>query len=152
MSRLHYDPEFYELGASKIEAQKHVFPVGDVESRRKQIEDFIRGPGGQQQLLDNVEMLLHDAEASDGFKVKILHFRQKDSLGKQHGPGIVHVHGGGTRAPVRVTIPQHWQPMSLPRVSPCFQLTRSRTPVSRTAGGLLVCFATRPNKCCFTRP
>ncbi|KAG9499412.1 hypothetical protein J7337_007868 [Fusarium musae] len=95
MSRLHYDPEFYELGASKIEAQKHVFPVGDVESRRKQIEDFIRGPGGQQQLPDNVEMLLHDAEASDGFKVKILHFRQKDSLGKQHRPGIVHVHGGG---------------------------------------------------------
>ncbi|RBQ67732.1 hypothetical protein FVER14953_14122 [Fusarium verticillioides] len=88
MSRLHYDPEFYELGASKIEAQKHVFPVGDVESRRKQIEDFIRGPGGQQQLPDNVEMLLHDAEASDGFKVKILHFRQKDGLAYVSATGV----------------------------------------------------------------
>ncbi|KAF5266760.1 hypothetical protein FOXYS1_2372 [Fusarium oxysporum] len=95
MSRLQYDPEFYELGATAIKAHKHVFPVGDVESRRKRIEEFIRGPGAQQALPENVEMQVHSAEASDGFKVKILHFRQRNSDLERRGPGIVHIHGGG---------------------------------------------------------
>ncbi|KAJ0130385.1 hypothetical protein HZ326_26520 [Fusarium oxysporum f. sp. albedinis] len=95
MSRLQYDAEFYELGATMIKAQGKLFPVSDGISRRKGFEDFIRFAGGPRPLPDDVEMLVHAAPALEGFKVEILHFRKKDAHLEWPGPGIVHIHGGG---------------------------------------------------------
>ncbi|KAF5023792.1 hypothetical protein F66182_4148 [Fusarium sp. NRRL 66182] len=95
MLRLQYDPEFYEMGKAMIKEQEEVFPVGDVESRRRRIEDFIRGAGGPRPLPDGVERTVHYVEAKDGFKVEVLHFRRKRGEASAPGAGILHIHGGG---------------------------------------------------------
>ncbi|CAG9996207.1 unnamed protein product [Clonostachys byssicola] len=94
MSLLRYDPEFYEEAAAAMNAQLPVFPVGDVESRRTRIEEFIRGAGGLPPIPENVTKQVHHAQAKDGHQVQILHFR-RTNVASAPGPAIVHIHGGG---------------------------------------------------------
>lgn len=97
MSRLRYDPDWYEFASSVVESaeMRESLPLHDIEGRRRKIEARIRA--NPFKLPEIIEQTIRYARSQDGHEVPIYHYRLKSSTGSPYrpGPAIIHIHGGG---------------------------------------------------------
>jgi acetyl esterase/lipase len=91
---LQYDPEWLALAGPKLDAQREVIPVHDVETRRSRYEQLF--VGSTYEIPDDMELKVHKATASDGHEVDIYHISKKGTQSNtKRKPAILHIHAGG---------------------------------------------------------
>lgn len=96
---LQYDPEFIKEAAPTLHVLGNAgkFPVHDVKGRRAYFASFTRD---LPPLPENVEKIIRQAPAPDGYQVPIHHIRVKgkqpeETTSTNGDPAIIHFHGGG---------------------------------------------------------
>lgn len=92
---LQYDPEFANLAKPLLQslAQTTRPAVHDIATRRANLTAFTTQKSHSAQILNNIEKIIHFAQAADKHDVPILHFRKKKEE-QDRGPAMVHMHGG----------------------------------------------------------
>ena len=92
---LQYDPEFAQLAAPVLQliAQAKRPALHDINTRRSSMDAFAAGARGKQ-LPNDVERLVHYAQATDGYEIPIVHLRKKEAC-QRGAAAVIHMHGGG---------------------------------------------------------
>lgn len=93
---LKYDPEWEKLAAPLLQQHAKLGKVAphDIKTRRSRIE-AVFSKGGEVQLPEGIEKVVHRAQAEDGHEIKIYQIRKRQHYNTTKGPAIVHIHGGG---------------------------------------------------------
>lgn len=95
---LAYDAGFASEAQAQLlrNAELPKIPLHDVEGRRERFRSLLNKEDSKIKLPDDVEHLIHHANAHDGHSIPIHHFRKtRTKIGSSLDPAIVHMHGGG---------------------------------------------------------
>lgn len=94
---LQFDPEFAQLAEPVLRQAQGVTrpPVHDIEGRRAMLAQIFPQTTAAPTIPDDLELVVHHAQASDGSEIDIYHCRKKFQATEGPKPAAVHIHGGG---------------------------------------------------------